>query len=261
MKHKFNITIKTWKQIAHLFVAMFIFGVTENSFAQDRKIDTNALILETQRQSKDADKISMIWWIPEEFWRASFEQSPNMNATQTEAFLKVLRPYIIIVALDGEMSSLGGITYKSKESIQSTMQIIDSEGNHYSPLSNENIDADTSIYLSQMKPIFSNMLGPMGENMNFYLFSAKNQKGKSILDAKEEGKFSVLMDKVEYKWKLPLSSLLPPKLCPIDDEKLNGAWKFCPTHGVEITKKVCPVDKKRYGNTWKFCPTHGVELN
>lgn len=90
------------------------------------------------------------------------------------------------------MGSLGGITYKSKETVQSSIQIIDSEGNHYSPLANKKIDV------------------------------------------KKEGKFSMLMDKTEYKWRLPLSSLLPPRLCPIDDEKLNGAWKFCPTHGVEL---------------------------
>ena len=53
MKDKFNIVVKTGKQIAVLFVAIFILGVTENSYAQDRKIDTNALISETQRQSKD----------------------------------------------------------------------------------------------------------------------------------------------------------------------------------------------------------------
>jgi hypothetical protein len=183
------------------------------------------------------------------------------NATQAEAFIKVLRPYIVIVALDGEMGPLGGITYKSKETIQSTMQIIDSEGNHYFPLANDKIDTDTNNFLSLMKPVFANMLGAMGENMNFYLFPAKNEKGNNIVDVKKEGKFSIVIDKAEYKWKLPLSSLLPPRLCPIDSEQLNGAWKYCPTHGVDLTRKICPVDKKKFNNSWKYCPTHGVELN
>ena len=261
MNHKFVVAVTALKKMGTLLIAMIILGYSENSFAQDKKIDTNALIAETQRQSQSADKVSMIWWIPEEFWRASFEQNPSVNATQVEAFIKVLRPYIVIVALDGEMGPLGGITYKSKESIQSTMQIIDSEGNHYSPLTNEKIDTDTNNFLSLMKPVFSNMLGAMGENMNFYLFPAKNEKGNIIIDAKKEGKFSILMDKAEYKWRLPLSSLLPPRLCPIDDEKLSGAWKYCPTHGVDLTRKICPVDKKKFNNTWKYCPTHGIELN
>jgi hypothetical protein len=261
MNNKFKVAITAWKKIEIILLVMLIFGYTENAFAEDKKVDINALILETQKQSQTADKVSMIWWVPEEYWRASFEQSPNVNATQVEAFIKVLRPYIVIIALDGDMGSLGGITYKSKETVQSSIQIIDSEGNHYSPLPNEKIDADTNNFLSLMKPVFSNMLGAMGENMNFYLFPAKNEKGTNIIDVKKESKFSVLMDKAEYKWKLPLSSLLPPRLCPIDDEKLNGTWKYCPTHGVELNKKVCPVDKKRLNNTWKFCPTHGVELN
>lgn len=243
------------------FLVIILLVYSENSFAQDKKIDLNALILETQKQSQTMDKVSMIWWVPEEYWRASFEQSSGVNATQVEEFLKALRPYIVIVALDGDMGPLGGITYKSKENIQSSMYILDSVGNKYYPLENDKIDSNTNNFLSLMKPVFANMLGPVGENMNFYLFSAKNEKGNNIIDVRKEGKFSLFMDKTEYKWRLPLSSLVPPKICPIDDEKLNGTWKFCPIHGVDLTRKICPVDKKKFNSHWKYCPTHGVELN
>lgn len=85
-----------------------------------------------------------------------------------------------------------------------------------------------------MGPVLVNMLGPMGQNMHFFLFSSKKKNGQEIAVAKREGAFSVKLDKREFKWRLPLGSLLPPKVCPIDGEKLNGAWKFCPWHGVAL---------------------------
>lgn len=234
MNKTFNIRrLRLWN--TELFiVALFMLSGMSLSFAQDRKVDIRALTQETQKMTQSANEITLIWWIPEEYWRVSFEQAQNMTASQIEEFLKVLRPYMLIVAVDGKIGAFGGVTYKSKATILNSIQIIDREGIHYRPLIDEKIDADTKNFLSMMKPVFVNMLGPMGQNMHFFLFSSKNKKGQDIAVAKREGAFSVKLDKKEFKWRLPLGSLLPPKECPVDGEKLNGAWKFCPWHGVEL---------------------------
>lgn len=225
--------MRLWKTKVFI-VPLLIMGHMSLSFAQDRKININAFVYETQKMSESANEMTMIWWVPEEFWRVSFEQDPNITAAQIEELLKVLRPYMIIVVIDGKIGAFGGVTYKPKATIQNSIQVIDSQGTHYRPLSDEKIDADTKNFLSMMKPGFVNMLGPMGQNMHFFLFPPKNKKGQDIAAAEREGAFSVKLDKREFKWRLPLGSLLPPKVCPVDGEKLNGAWKFCPWHGVEL---------------------------
>ena len=227
-------SIKFWN-VGVLIGILFICGWMSLSFAQDRKVDINALVQETQKMSDRSGEMTLIWWIPEEFWRASFEQDPNMTAAQTEEFIKVLRPYMLIVAVDGNIGTFGGVTYKSETTIRGSIQVIDSHGTRYRPLSNENIDANTKNFLAMMKPVFVNMLGPIGQNMHFLLFPAKNTMGKNIAVAKSEGAFSVQLDKRVFKWRLPLGSLLPAKICPVDGEKLSGAWKFCPWHGAELT--------------------------
>lgn len=215
-------------------LALLIFGSMSLSFAQDRTVDINALIQETQKMSRSADEMTLIWWIPEEFWRVNFEQNPNITADQAEKFIKVLRPYVIIVAVDGKIGSLGGLTYKPQATIQNSIRIVTNEGTHYDPLADENIDADTKNFLSIMKPVFVNMLGPMGQNVHFFLFPSLSKKGKKIADANSEGILWVKLDNRDFKWRLPLGSLIPPKACPIDGEKMSGAWKFCPWHGVEL---------------------------
>jgi hypothetical protein len=225
---------KTKVFIVVFIVVFLIWANMSSSFAQDRKIDIDALVYETQKMSQAAKEMTLVWWIPEEFWRVSLEQDPNITADRTEEFLKVLRRYMIIVVIDGEVGVFGGITYKPRTTIENNIQVIDRQGTYYRPFSDEKIDASIKNFLLLMKPLLANMLGPLGENSHFFLFPAKNEKGEDIAVAKREGAFSVKLDKREFKWRLPLGSLLPPKVCPVDGEKLNGAWKFCPWHGVEL---------------------------
>lgn len=218
-----------------VFIVVFLIWANMcSSFAQDRKIDIDALVYETQKMSQAANEMTLVWWIPEEIWRGSLEQNPNITVDRTEEFLKVLRRYMIIVVIDGEVGVFGRTTYKPRTTIENNIQVIDRQGTYYRPFSDEKIDADIKNFLLLMKPLLANMLGPLGENLHFFLFPPKNQKGEDIAVAKREGAFSVKLDKREFKWRLPLGSLLPPKVCPVDGEKLNGAWKFCPWHGVEL---------------------------
>jgi hypothetical protein len=225
---------KTKVFIVVFIVVFLIWANMSSSFAQDRKIDIDALVYETQKMSQAAKEMTLVWWIPEEIWRGSLEQNPNITVDRTEEFLKVLRRYMIIVVIDGEVGVFGGITYKPRTTIENNIQVIDRQGTYYRPFSDEKIDASIKNFLLLMKPLLANMLGPLGENSHFFLFPAKNEKGEDIAVAKREGAFSVKLDKREFKWRLPLGSLLPPKVCPVDGEKLNGAWKFCPWHGVEL---------------------------
>ncbi len=225
--------VRIWKTRAFI-ATLLILSFMSIAFAQDSKIDINALVDETQKISPAEDEMSLVWWIAEEFWQVNFEQDPNMSADEVESVMEILRPYTIIVAVDGEIGSFGGVTYKPKATIQNNIQIVGNEGEHYRPLSDDKIDPDTKSFLSMMKPFFTNTLGPMGENMHFFLFPSKDKNGHGIAVAKREGTFSVKLDKREFKWRLPLGSLLPQKSCPVDGEKFSGAWKFCPWHGVEL---------------------------
>ena len=224
---------RLWK--VRIFVTAFIICIWMSLvFAQDRRVDINALVEETQKMSKETDEMTLLWWIPEDFWQVSFAQDPNMTAAQAEEFIRVVRPYMIVVAVDGKIGSFGGVTYKSEATLRNSIQIIDNQGTSYPPLSEEHIDADVKNFLAMMKPVFGNMLGPMGQNMHFFLFPSKNITGQNIAVAKSDGTFWVKLDKRKFKWRLPLGSLLPPKICPIDGEKLSGAWKFCPWHGAKL---------------------------
>ena len=205
--------------------------------AQAARIDVNALTEETQRLHPEANRMTLVWWLPEEFWQATLAEDPTITKAQAEQFLGAIRPYAMFVVVDGKIGTFGGVTYKSEEVIRSTIQVVDVQGGAHRPLPVARVDPDTKMLLSVMKPLLSNMIGKMGENMHFIIFPAKDAAGRKIADASKEGTLSLKLGADVYKWKLPLGSLLPARSCPVDGERLNGAWKFCPWHGEKLVTK------------------------
>ena len=212
-----------------------VMGVTCPVDAKD--VDLQALTQETQRMSQKSDQVTIVWWIPEEFWSASFAQTPGMTGSQAEEFLKVIRPYTMVVVVDGTMGSFGGVTYKSEDSIRANLRLLDSQGKSYAPRTEEEVDANTKNMLQMIKPIFVNMLGPMGQNMHFLLFPGKSDNGLRIADAKGKGQFSVKLGEKEFKWRLPLDALLPTQVCGTCKQECKGSWSFCPWCGTKLTKE------------------------
>ena len=91
-----------------------------------------------------------------------------------------------------------------------------------------------------MRPIFKNMLGNFGEGMQFVVFPLKDGAGNVFADARKSSEMS--LDVVDlmgaptstYSWKFPLTSLVPPKFCPVGKERVEANWKYCPWHGNKL---------------------------
>lgn len=207
------------------------------TWAQGKKSALDELVEETQKSSTEADKLNLVWWIPVDFWRLSLAEDKTITKEQTEEFVRALSPYVIVAIVDGKIGTLGGMTYKSEAELRLITKLVDQEGASYAPLATDRVDATANTLLGVMKPILANMLGPMGTNMHFFVFPGTNKSAKPVADSKSENEFTVKIGTASYKWKLPLASLLPPKFCPIDQEKMKGDWKFCPYHGEKLAPR------------------------
>lgn len=225
---------RNWIQPVVLVVILFFCFRVSVTGEQTQKVNLNKLTNELQKTTEDPDEMTLVWWIPEEFWMITFEQDLTVTQAEAEEIISVFRHYTVLAIVDGKIGTFGGVTYKSEEDIRSNIHIADSKGNLYSPLRYDRIDSDTRSILSVMKPILANILGPIGENMHFYLFPAKDKSDNKIADVKKEGSFFVKLGEREFRWRLPLGSLLPPKICPACGEELNGAYKYCPWDGTRL---------------------------
>jgi hypothetical protein len=207
------------------------------AMAQDFKPKMEDILKDTQKIVNDDGGMTIVWWVPLEFWQASFERNPNVTKIQAAKFLDVLRPYTVVVVMESKIGPLGGMTFKPESEIRRRLTILDGTGKSYSPLDEDSIDADARNFVTMMKPVLGSSMGSFGKNCNFYIFPARDKNGGNIVDPKSEGLFKVALDPQEYAFRLPLGSLLPPHKCPKCGENLNGAYKFCPFDGTALTKQ------------------------
>ncbi|MHC5057648.1 MAG: hypothetical protein ACYTKD_23500 [Planctomycetota bacterium] len=193
-----------------------------------------ALIKETQMQSEDPGKMTLVWWLPEEFWRASMAQNPGVTKQMVQEIVDTVRPYTMVVVIDGDIGAFGGVTYRSEAVVRGKTTLKDASGRTHTPLPADRIDPDTTNLMKMMKPLLANMAGPMGQNMHFFVFPAKDRNGKAIADATKEGSLTIAVGKEEFAFRLPLGSVLPPKYDPKTREKFPGNYNYNPFTGTQL---------------------------
>lgn len=204
---------------------------------QEFKVNLNKLTAETQQLSESPDSMRLIWWIPIEFWQTVFEQDEAMPQSEINEFLQTFKAYTTVAVLDGTIGPFGTVNYASKNDIAKNLSLFGTNNKEYSPLDESEIDEQTKNALSILKPVLANMLGPMGVNMHFYLFKDVQDPLLKLAEASKEGAFRVRLDTEDFNWKLPLSSLVKPKKCPVDGALLDGTWTYCPYHGNKLVEQ------------------------
>lgn len=196
--------------------------------AQSSDIVFSEVMNDLWLETPDEDAITSVWWVPTEYWQADMQ---DVSAREAEEFRDVLDDYTMLVVIDGDIGVFGGTTFVPPGQLRGMVTLHDEAGGRYEPLAEEDIDGNALILLSMLRPMFVGMLGPMGENMALLMFPAESPEGRRIADPLAEGRFVVQVGERHFEWQTPLGSFLPPKYCPVDGKRLNGAWNYCPWHG------------------------------
>ena len=215
----------------------------QDKTSSDQEVTSlDGIIKETQKSASGKGQAGIIWWIPTEFW----EQAARKNGGSVEMAQRTfepLRAYTLVAVAIGKLG-VGNINWYNEQVIRSSVTLKDSEGAVYSPITD--LSGDAKGLVSIFKPIFSNLLGSTGQNIQLLFFPARSAKGKLIADPLQDGSFTVQFSYPEgnaesqYQWRLPLSSVSPPRYCPLGKERVEANWKFCPWHGVRLDNAAGP---------------------
>jgi hypothetical protein len=227
--------MKPLKRVMYISLAVVALLVGTTVHAAD--IDLTALRQETTKFSSVSNETTVAWWVPEEFWRAGQAKNPNMTETQVETLVRTFRPYTVMVILDYKTGVAGSIVAKSEEFIRANARLLDAQGKSYAPRAEAELDADAKRVIEMIKPMFSNALGSLGQNMHILFFPAMSDAGVRIANAKAKGEFKLKLATKEFTWRLPLEALLPPTLCQTCEREGKGSWSFCPWCGKSLTQK------------------------
>ncbi len=230
-----NLVSRRFRWSSVLLAVFLLWGLSRITVSQESKISYNELYEETVKWSQEMYERTFVWWIPEELLEAYYAGHPFATEAWIEEVDKAVSPYTVIAVSDGKSGPFTRrAKFKTKVDIKANIKIKDSHGTRYLPISEDEISSNTKSFLASWKPVLEEAYGQWGENTHFILFPGKDKNGHRIVDPKKDGSFSVELGKKEFRWRLPLGSLVPPKICPTCGEKLNGAYKFCPWDGAKL---------------------------
>lgn len=221
-------TIRKWQVAIALAVGLLTAGGA-------CAVDLQELVNETQRVRNVEKKMEMVWWIPQEFWEASFNSNPNVTDESKAQILGVLQDYQIVAVVYVKTSVAGFTEIASEPDILANVKF-ESDGKVIDAVPAAKITPGAQAILGAIKPLVTGMLGQLGQNMHFIVYP--NRDGtKRLVDPVLAGAFQVSLYDQVFDWRLPLASLLPKKVDPKTHEEFPGNFKFNPYTGGKLSGK------------------------
>jgi hypothetical protein len=218
------------RRIVWLLAGLFLSA----SAMAEYKPDPEALIKDLQRVTRSHDRMTMVLWLPSEFWRASLESEGKMTPQSVDRFVKELEPYVVVAVADGQMGILASVNFAAPESLRSAVTIEVSEGKLFSALPDSEISPGVRNLTQMVQPVLGNMMGALGTHVAFLVFPGIDKGGHPTVEPSKEGTFVVHVGTVAMHYKLPLGSLLPPMIDAKSGETFPGNYHFNPFTGVKL---------------------------
>jgi hypothetical protein len=212
------------------------------TLATDPEIDTDSIVKETEQVDTRNHKMGIFWWVPPDFWEAAVRKQ-GYTSEQATRYFQPFRKYNLFLVAVGDME-LGNISWTKEPELKKNLRLRDQRDNVYRPM--EELPDDIRPMVDVMKPVFRNLMGNFGDGIQFFLFPAKDASGNSFADPRKTAEIFLDVSDVmgtstsTYSWKFPLTSLTPPKYCPVGKEKVEANWKYCPWHGNKLEEAVGP---------------------
>ncbi|WP_299678648.1 hypothetical protein [uncultured Dokdonia sp.] len=218
--------------IHKLIVAIFILATTTVS-AQKKaeKVELIDMVKDLMITKKQESNIKQIWWIPSEYWRIALTDSPDIGEEIILDIENKLVGYSLFSVVNSDISPFSG--FKKRDAAITIIH----DNEILSPLSDEEIPADIKELVDVFRPTLASMVGQLGEQMVFYVFKNELEDGTTAISPLNTGKLHVKVNDEDFTYRLPLQSMVAKKICPEDQEALNGNWEYCPWHGVKLTEQ------------------------
>ena len=198
--------------------------------------DYGSLIRDLTKVQKASSRITIVMWMPEEFWKLALSANGRLTKKGISDTLDVVKPYTIVAVLDGQSTAFGGYNYTDDRALMGSVRLEDSRGALYQPLDPGLVSGGMRNILDAMRPIMANMMGAMGQHLVFMAFPSADKAGQPIADAAGNGSLTVRVGDAALRYQLPLESLLPPSLDPKTGESFPGTYHFNPYNGDKLTE-------------------------
>lgn len=198
-------------------------------------VDYDALVRELTLLRNVDGRMTMAFWMPEEFWRAALRNGGQMTDKSMAEYLAVIHPYTLVAVMDAQR----GITsfhFTDTDTLTGEVMLEDAHGTTYSPLPPDSVAEDIRNLIQMLRPLLSSMMGAMGQHLEIFVFPSVGKAGNAIADPTKDGSLTAHVGDVALHYRLPLGSVLPPSLDPKTGESFPGSYHFNPYTGKKLVQ-------------------------
>jgi hypothetical protein len=199
-----------------------------------RATDVQQLIRETQRMSQESQQFTIVWWMPQAFWEASANNNAALSPEGRAQMLAVLDDYMIFAIARAKLT-LATVDARSKSEMLSNARL-EIGDKIIDPIAPEKLTPAAQAILVALKPLLAGILGKFGQSVEIVVYPSK-QGDQKLIDPLRPGSFKYTLYDQTFTWRLPLASLLPPKVDPKTSEEFPGSYEFNPYTGDPLRTK------------------------
>jgi hypothetical protein len=190
-------------------------------------------VYDTQKTLNQGPQVTLVWWIPPEFWDVSMSTNPNVSAKTAEEIRSAFRDYQVF-AVARATTGLQGLTdLQSKADLVSNARL-EVGGRQIAAVALDQIPPGMQAMLGALKPMLGNLLGQFGKSMELIVYPGVADD-KKLIDSLKPGTFEFSLYDQTFHWRTPLASLLPKKIDRKTKEEFPGNFDYNPYSGDKLS--------------------------
>lgn len=193
------------------------------------------ILRDTQRTTQANGEITMVMWMPQQFWEESMKSNPALTAEGRAQVLAPLAQYALFGVMRARLGAGGVSDVQPKAELLKNLKL-EVNGKVVQPVAPEAISPGAQVLLASIKPAMGAMGGAVMQGMEFVVYPAIAE-GKPLIDALQPGTLQVSLYDQVYRFRTPLGSLLPVKVDAKTGEEFPGNYSFNPFTGEKLNAR------------------------
>jgi len=183
--------------------------------------------------------MTVVWWVPYEFWVAAMARDAGTTQASKDAILAAVKGISLLAVVQADISAMGAFNYYSEEAVAKGLlvTVTDPAGKARPATFVKKINPDLQVALGVFKPILTSAMGNLGANLHFFVLDDRAGAARAI-DPYRRGALAVKLAKADgtplaARIEMPLDSLFVPRTCP-NGRPAHVTWRFCPWDGERL---------------------------
>lgn len=193
-------------------------------------------ILQDLQKIRSSDThLYLLIWTPSAFWaKAMHANGENPDSKANGKLLALFDNYNVVVSMKTKQDIADEDEYASQEELRKSLRLIGDDGKGYAPLDDKRLGKEMKLITAMLATVLRQIDEKNADQMHILVFPGKDDGGKRFANATTDGSLRFDIDGQRFVYRLPLGSLLKPRIDPVSGESFPGNYGYNPYTGVKL---------------------------